>query len=85
MEKRIEVMDWLKIAISELTENPDMLHELQPNSDLEEIGINSILFIRLLVEIEQHHEIMFSDDEMLVDSFVNVEGLLERILQLQTA
>jgi len=85
VDKRSETLHWLKKTLSELTGNPSLFDELRPSSSLEAIGIHSISFIRLVVEIEQRFDVVFSDEEMVLYNFPSVDALLERIVQLQSA
>lgn len=38
--------------------------QLEANNKLEELGINSLIFIKILVNIESEYEIQFSDEDL---------------------
>lgn len=45
--------------------------------DLREIGMDSLLFIRLVVEIEEHFEIEIDDEDLLMDNFITLDNILQ--------
>ncbi len=42
---------------------------LGPEADLIELGLDSMGTVQLLVAIEEHYEIVLSDDSLMVDTF----------------
>lgn len=65
----------------------EMINGLFPNSGLDidvlgyvdlidDLGMDSIAFISIVVEIESIFEIIVPDDMLMMDSFRNVDGIL---------
>jgi|PlaIllAssembly_1097288.scaffolds.fasta_scaffold1076442_2 acyl carrier protein len=54
--------------------------DLGPLSSLREIGLNSISFIRVIIDIEEEAGIRFEDEKLRVEGFVTV-GVLTKYVQ----
>lgn len=65
----------------------DMLNNLFPNSGvdsdileyvdlIDDLGMDSVTFISMVVEIESIFEIIVPDDMLLMENFRNVDGIL---------
>ncbi len=47
------------------------------NADLTLFGLDSIKTIKLVVKIEEHYQIEFLDEELLIEYFSSVNKILE--------
>lgn len=61
------VVEQLKIDLNKI--------ELMPDTNLQSIGMNSIEFVKLIVEIEGEFDIEYPDDKLLITE----SGTLEQI------
>jgi len=77
-----QIKDWL---INWFKENTDLnIEDINPNDNyLEKEWIDSLKFIWLITEIEEHFQIEFSNDDFEDRNFSTIKGLTQRILQLK--
>lgn len=66
-------------AIFGLEENTESISLDTPFSDL---GIDSVSFIRLVVDAESEFDIELGDDDLVMYKFINVRQFVERILSI---
>jgi len=52
---------------------------IEASSDLSNYGVDSMTFIRLVVELEQEYEIEIKDEDIVLDNFVSV-GKISNLL-----
>lgn len=65
-----------------IVENIDLqipLHDIGPGLELSDIGVNSIIFIKLVVAIENEFGFEFDGDDLDFRSFPNFETLVSYI------
>lgn len=71
-------MDW-DTKFEELVRNslpalkPD--EPLRPDADLAELGLDSLETVGLLMELEEHYDVVFPDEALMVDTFRTPENL----------
>ncbi|GGF90583.1 acyl carrier protein [Paenibacillus aceti] len=63
---------FLKKAISSLLERPELLEELTADTQLSEIGMDSVMLVNLMVHIEQEYQVFYEDDELLEENFATI-------------
>ena len=81
---RNQLRVWLFKTLAELSDNPELIGRAQSIRTLDELGINSIVYIRLIVCIEQQFGVEFTTDEdMVMNNYNVIDVLLDRILQGQ--
>jgi acyl carrier protein len=78
---RDEVIQFLRRTIASLVEDPELEHTLDDDQLLQAAGMDSIRIMNLLVRIETEYEIMFDDDELLLENFESIHVIADRISQ----
>jgi acyl carrier protein len=76
-----DVIQFLRRTIANLIEDPGFEHTLDDDQLLQGAGMDSIRIMNLLVRIETEYEIMFDDDELLLENFESIRVIADRILQ----
>ena len=67
----------IELLLDECEFNYDVNEEVDMNSKLDGIGVNSIGFIRFLVNIEMEYNIEFDDEELNLSDYKVVGDLVE--------
>ncbi len=62
--------------IADNLEGEETLEQLKENDDLTQLEINSILFIKIIVSIENQFNIEFDDEALDYSKFVSMENLI---------
>ena len=57
----------------------DESYELEDDCDLVALGLDSMKSVNLIVDIEEHFNIMFDDEELLLDNFKTISNIVNRI------
>jgi acyl carrier protein len=78
--KKEEVVRFLRCKIAELTDNPELELQDDNHDKLTEMGMDSVKTINLIVQIEQHFDIIFEDEELIVEYFSTIDRFAENIL-----
>lgn len=55
----------------------DELPEIYPDTDLQDIGMNSILFIQFIVFLETTYSMEINDDDLLMEKFVSINQIIK--------
>jgi acyl carrier protein len=55
--------------------------DITPTTELSKYGIDSVALVKIIVQIEQHFDIFFEDDEMVGINFENIQVIAERIVE----
>lgn len=76
-----EIIKSILQQILELDEN--ILEGLNKDTDLIELGLDSLKAIELVVHVEDNFEIMISDDDLLLDNLSSIEQIEKLILTYQ--
>jgi acyl carrier protein len=66
--------------IAELLKLSNSPHPIDGDEVLSNIGMDSLIMINFIVQIEQEFEITFIDDEMLLENFKTINIVVENIL-----
>ena len=53
----------------------ERLPEILPNTNLQDIGMNSILFIQLIIYLETTYSMKISDDDLLIERFASINEI----------
>jgi len=56
-----------------------VLVDIQDDVALESIGLDSISYITLLVELEEELDIEFEDEDLVIDNFRNINAILSLV------
>jgi acyl carrier protein len=78
--KKEEVIHFLRKKIAELTENPQLEHQADDYGQIKEMGMDSVKTINMIVQIEQHFDIMFEDEELIIEYFSTIDVFANSIL-----
>ena len=62
--------------IADNLEGEETLEQLKENDDLTQLEINSILFIKIIIGIENQFNIEFDDEALDYSKFVSMENLI---------
>jgi acyl carrier protein len=76
-----QVEQFLLGKVAELTGKPELKETMAPTERLSEVGIDSVMFVNLIIQIEQHFDMFFEDNELMADQFQNIEQFTTRILK----
>lgn len=74
-EKVIEI-------IAQHSEMESVTEYLQNNDDLSPLGINSIDFIKMVIDFETEFDIIFDDDALSYANFLSLQVLCDYIKEL---
>ncbi|MFC5701152.1 acyl carrier protein [Cohnella faecalis] len=81
-QEQIEQVEQMLIErLSELLEDPMFREKITSEANLIDAGMNSIMMVRLIVDIEQHFEVVFEDEEMLEENFITLHQIASNILR----
>ena len=70
---RSDTVQYLKKKIAEMTDNPALEEHADIHDQIRDMGVDSLRMIQLLVHIEQHFDIAFDDDELIIDYFSTID------------
>lgn len=56
---------------------------IQINSRIEDIGINSLEFIKMIVFLEENYDFTFPDEYLLYDNFNTLEDIIDMVLKIK--
>ncbi|MFD0669989.1 acyl carrier protein [Cohnella sp. GCM10027633] len=76
---RARIVEALIVRVAELVDDPELKDKLQPDSTMEEAGIDSILFLNLILYAESAFEVAFRDDELSGIRVGTLSQLADRI------
>lgn len=75
-----KVMNGIKELIADILESQE---EISEDARLvEDLGIDSVLILQLIANIEMQFNITFDDEDLLVDKFSTVSSLADYITEL---
>lgn len=74
-EKYCELLELVKKTIS-LTCDESKITE---NTDLVEIGMDSIAFVTLVAEIEDYYEVEFPEDNLIIENSSTIAKLIDTL------
>jgi acyl carrier protein len=57
------------------------VNHVKPEDTFQDIGLNSIGFVKLLVTLETELEFQFNDEDLVADRFGNVHSLIIYIIE----
>lgn len=72
-------MDIIKIKekVFEIIENNVQIYkELSPNDKIEDLGIDSLTFVKIIVAIENEFGFQFLDEELDKDAFTDINSFI---------
>ncbi|MFD0697446.1 phosphopantetheine-binding protein [Paenibacillus sp. GCM10027628] len=79
-DQKEEVYRFLRTRIAELAENDQFIQQTDIHDQIMEMGIDSVKMINLIVQIEKQYEIMFDDEEMVLENFATIHLFANSIL-----
>ncbi len=71
--KKMEVIHFLRKRIAQITNRPEIEQGTNNDDPIKEMGMDSVNMVNLIVQIEQHYDIMFEDEELVIDFFSTIE------------
>ena len=74
-----DIQKKLREIIKEIISSPELVDNIGPYDELTSIGINSISFVKIMVAIEQEYGIEVDDDDLDINKFKNLDGLVNYI------
>ncbi|WP_041700147.1 acyl carrier protein [Clostridium sp. BNL1100] len=78
MDIRDKVID----IIVKVMNIPDLKEKAATEDNLSEVGINSIKFIEIVVELEKEFDVEFDDDELDFRSFTTITSICDYLESL---
>ena len=84
LEREYEIMldDKILKIIQEVLKANNKDFDISIDMDLKRLGLNSLTYIKVIVDIENELDIMFDDDELDIESFKTVGDFVERVKQI---
>jgi len=79
-DKKTEVIYFLKRRIAQFTDQPEIEQQNNNHDPIKEMGMDSVKMVNLIVQIEQHFDIVFEDEELVIDFFSTIELFANSIL-----
>jgi acyl carrier protein len=76
-----QVQQFLLSKVAELIGKPELRETMTSTERLSEAGIDSVMFVNLIIQIEQRFDMFFEDDELMADQFQNIEQFTTRIME----
>ena len=70
--------DVIKI-VDDIADEKYIDNETQLNTKLIELGIDSLRFIRLIVQLEEEFDIEFDDNDLMLENFKDIQMLITYI------
>ncbi|MCP1132747.1 acyl carrier protein [Paenibacillus polysaccharolyticus] len=55
------------------------VNEIRPTDELSKHGVDSVKIIRLVVKLEEHFDISFEDDDLMMENFKTVLDIVKMI------
>jgi len=71
---------FLRGKIAALLDQPNIESDLTNDEIVSNRGVDSVKIINLIIQIEQNYDIMFEDDEMLIENFESIDKMTAIIL-----
>jgi len=78
---RDEIRTFLFGTIAQLTDKPELEHQLSEDASIQETGMDSVRIINLVVQIEAEYDIAFEDEELLIENFETVSKIKEQVVR----
>lgn len=66
----------IKKIIHEVLKEKNISKEVNNDTNLQELGINSLDLIKVIVSIEEEYSIEFDDSDLLTDRFVDIQSIV---------
>lgn len=60
-----------------IIQNNDEMPEILPDTDLQSIGMNSLLFIQFIVFLETTYSMEINDDDLLMEKFASINQIIK--------
>jgi acyl carrier protein len=76
-----DIANNLKSNIVNLLNRPEIADEISDQTELFNMGMDSVILVSLVVQIEQEFEIFFEDEELVAENFQTIELIVERIIE----
>ncbi|MCX8130467.1 MAG: acyl carrier protein [Clostridia bacterium] len=73
----LEVIESKLVSI--IKQNVSFINDIDPANKLQDLGINSITFIKIVVAIEAEFGFEFNDDELNYDKFNSLSDVVKYI------
>ncbi len=80
MNRKEEIVLFVRNKIAGMVDNEQVDYPFNNDDSIKDQGMDSIKIVNLIVYIEQHFNIMFEDEEMLIDNFSTVDRITASIL-----
>ncbi len=78
----MSVVEHVKQVISKHVDIVVEIDKMQDDVRLDEIGVNSINFIRMIIELEDYYDILFDMDMLGISEFEVVGNFVNYVVQL---
>lgn len=75
-----DIVQFVIERVADLTSRPELAEELNGDASLEDVGVDSVLLVNLMIQIEQQYDIFYEDEELLQENFATARVISQRIL-----
>ena len=75
------IADTIKLVITNIMKYEQ--HDLGENTHLDDLGLNSMSFVQMIVDIEEEFEIEFPMEDLVANAFVTIADIERRVLELK--
>ena len=79
MEK-IEIESFMSNKLKDICEDKTSAVDMQ--AELNEVGINSLEFIEFIVQLEEHFNIEFSDENLVIERYARLADVVDIVWEL---
>lgn|GEM_PF-3081358 len=80
-----DIIQFVIERVADLTSRPELAEALNGDASLEDAGVDSVLLVNLMIQIEQQYDIFYEDDELLQENFATARIISQRILAKRAA
>lgn len=81
MDIKPQIIKIITQIVLENSEDEDQVKAMMNNEDLSTLNLNSVSYIKLIVELENEFQIQFEDETLQSGFFITITDICEYILQ----
>jgi acyl carrier protein len=78
----MEFENAIRIILTKTANLTEHIEEIDLDTDLKDVGVDSLVFIRVVVEIENHFSIDFPDDKLFIAATGTIRTLCKTVESL---
>ncbi|CAH0119659.1 MULTISPECIES: acyl carrier protein [unclassified Paenibacillus] len=75
-----EIKRFIREIVADLSHHASLVQGHEDTKSIQSMGIDSVMLIHLIVRLELYFDIVFEDEEMLLENFETVQAISGRII-----